>query len=452
MGDAAGAGATCHPVVRLSGSGDRFRHHRPRSDDPLEAPLAAGIDEARRRSRSVIEGLLPGRDLDAVVRPSDPTAVVQASPGVEVLTRVVGGDVVDATLGHHEMPPTRLRVLSNAQSQPFEEYAGPLGTWPGAQMRGKGGHLAAAIASGATVSVDGLDELLPSVERLAEHVERVFECTSLINLYVSAGATSGTAWHWDDHDVLVLQLEGDKHWEVHAPTEPAPLRGYVDDRDPGGVVTFEGRLAPGDVLYVPRGSPHLVSPQGGRSVHVTIGLTRRRAQDVINWLGNVLGHDGRFRADVPLDDDGFDRWFASALAAEAETAVRRYRGMAPALYRSRATTSVDALSSVLLDGDWTGVTARLALPGGVVVEEGSEEGVVLAGGRERWRVEAHAVPNIGRLLAAEPVLVDELESTCDAGWGCPRTLVAQLAVDGVLVIARPEPVERAWRGPDHTRP
>ncbi|MGH3831563.1 MAG: JmjC domain-containing protein [Pseudonocardiaceae bacterium] len=36
--------------------------------------------------------------------------------------------------------------------------------------------------------------------------------------------TAGFDLHWDDHDVIVVQLAGSKMWEVRGTSRPAPLR------------------------------------------------------------------------------------------------------------------------------------------------------------------------------------------------------------------------------------
>jgi ribosomal protein L16 Arg81 hydroxylase len=44
----------------------------------------------------------------------------------------------------------------------------------------------------------------------------------------------------------------------------------------------EIELAPGDVLFIPRGEPHAAAVLAGRSVHLTIGL---RSETGIDFLG-----------------------------------------------------------------------------------------------------------------------------------------------------------------------
>ena len=80
------------------------------------------------------------------------------------------------------------------------------------------------------------------------------------NAYLSPADSAGLAPHSDSHDVLVLQVEGAKRWDV------AEL----------GTVQLE----PGDVLYIPRGQRHNAATAQRHSLHITIGITAVTWQDV----------------------------------------------------------------------------------------------------------------------------------------------------------------------------
>lgn len=51
------------------------------------------------------------------------------------------------------------------------------------------------------------------------------------NLYASWSVTEGFGVHWDDHDTVVIQLDGAKRWWIYGTTRPFPL--YRDIEDPG---------------------------------------------------------------------------------------------------------------------------------------------------------------------------------------------------------------------------
>jgi hypothetical protein len=79
--------------------------------------------------------------------------------------------------------------------------------------------------------------------------------------------------HYDDHDILIVQLAGTKRWYVA--NRPSALfnawrgvSGNPPDLGPHDVVD----VAPGDLMYLPRGTFHTVDSDAF-SVHLAIGFT-----------------------------------------------------------------------------------------------------------------------------------------------------------------------------------
>ena len=86
--------------------------------------------------------------------------------------------------------------------------------------------------------------------------------------------------HFDYEDVLIIQVHGSKRWRLWAP-DPAvgqmelparndhrtvPGKSTVPTQAPTGI-----EMQRGDVLYIPRGYPHMAETTGGNSsVHFTM--------------------------------------------------------------------------------------------------------------------------------------------------------------------------------------
>lgn len=91
----------------------------------------------------------------------------------------------------------------------------------------------------------------------------------------------GFAPHFDDVDVYVLQVEGRKRWRVAAPLPGHALprcssRDFVDAEV--GACMLDVELAPGDLLYLPRGTIHQAeSLPGAASLHLTVSADHRRS-------------------------------------------------------------------------------------------------------------------------------------------------------------------------------
>ena len=104
--------------------------------------------------------------------------------------------------------------------------------------------------------------------RLSRFLEAELGCPVQVNLYQTPGGGQGLGSHLDKHDVLVLQLEGEKEWQISAPESIGlPTRSL----EGGGERT--AILRAGDWLYLPRGVRHEVRNCGSEpSAHFTIGF------------------------------------------------------------------------------------------------------------------------------------------------------------------------------------
>ncbi|WP_234329356.1 MULTISPECIES: cupin domain-containing protein [unclassified Streptomyces] len=206
-------------------------------------------------------------------------------------------------LAAHRMEPPRMRLSRNGETLLVGGYTTPVATrrhtvW----HRLHPAELHARLTEGASLALDSVDELHPPIARLCEAIERELRTRVQANLYAAWSATEGFGIHWDDHDTVIVQLDGAKRWRIYGTTRPYPL--YRDIEDPGEAPTepvADLVLRPGDVHYVPRGVWHAVSAdQGTRSLHVTCGLQTRTATDLMAWVSEQLLTHEDWRRDLPL--------------------------------------------------------------------------------------------------------------------------------------------------------
>lgn len=99
----------------------------------------------------------------------------------------------------------------------------------------------------------------------------------LATVIATPARTAGTAIHYDDGDVLPIQLHGEKRWELFEPQDPFPCRRTPWRKlalDEGSLIAHEVYdLKPSQGLYVPRGWIHRVSNRGEEpSLHVSFIL------------------------------------------------------------------------------------------------------------------------------------------------------------------------------------
>lgn len=146
-----------------------------------------------------------------------------------LLGGLLGWGDLNALLTHHRLEPPRLRLSAGGEALPQHAYTVPITTRRSTVWhRLKPAELHRHLAGGATLVLDAIDELHPIVGDLAQALERHLHTGIQVNAYASWTPEEGFGVHWDDHDVLVLQLDGAKRWRIYGPTREAPLHRDTD--------------------------------------------------------------------------------------------------------------------------------------------------------------------------------------------------------------------------------
>lgn len=186
--------------------------------------------------------------------------------------------------------------------------------------RGSSGNLDAVevlrhYAAGATIVSSGMHQHHPALADLCTGLSVALHAPVQANVYLTPKREQGFRLHYDTHDVIVVQVEGAKRWQLHDTPLPLPLRGQgFDSREQElGPATREVELRAGDSLYVPRGVPHAaVNERDERSLHVTLGiLTQTRAEILIEALSAAALDDPELRT-------GAHEMVASAVNGDVE--------------------------------------------------------------------------------------------------------------------------------------
>ncbi|RNF26376.1 lysine-specific demethylase NO66 [Trypanosoma conorhini] len=113
-------------------------------------------------------------------------------------------------------------------------------------------------------------------------LEEIFGCFCGLNSYWTPANSQGFAPHYDDVDVFLLQLEGEKEWRLYDPPATVDVlsrhssEDYAPEQLPKPKQTL--RLVAGDVLYMPRGTVHQGRTYShAHSLHVTFSANQMNA-------------------------------------------------------------------------------------------------------------------------------------------------------------------------------
>ncbi|SCB25708.1 JmjC domain-containing protein [Cupriavidus alkaliphilus] len=159
------------------------------------------------------------------------------------------------------------------------------------------------MGCGVTGVLEATQELVPPLEVLTSEISTRLQARSSANAFFSFGSSSGFGPHNDDHDVIVIQFCGQKHWQFFR-TSPSLDKAKVDDLAAPGTAEKGDcvLMQEGDVLFVPKGTWHDVSALNAPSLHVTISIVFPTMSDFIRWLLTKHRYSIPFQ-DIRSDDD-----------------------------------------------------------------------------------------------------------------------------------------------------
>ncbi|MGC2655151.1 MAG: cupin domain-containing protein [Mycobacterium sp.] len=165
------------------------------------------------------------------------------------------------------------------------------------------------FADGYTVVLDGVEEYARDIGSLARSIEVELNYPTQVNAYISPPASQGLVAHYDDHDLLVLQIEGSKIWHLYDGADVSPHELQRKEKS----VATDGlprptdlRLEAGDMLYLPRGRVHAAETESEPSIHLTVGVHAPTVLLLaVGALHRLSSQDDRLNARLPprhLDD------------------------------------------------------------------------------------------------------------------------------------------------------
>jgi hypothetical protein len=264
--------------------------------------------------------------------------------------------------------------------------------------------VAALFGEGATIVLQGLHRWSEPVTRFCRDLELELGHPCQANAYVTPSGAQGLDLHADPHDVFVLQAFGSKRWHV----DPAPAGGEP----------IEATLEPGDVLYMPRGTPHAAAAQTVASGHLTVGVHVTSWRDVLADAWRGLGDDPAVAGDVPAgwlrDPDAFARELGTRLAmlaaslrdavdpvAVAERRLERFLSTRAQL--GRGTVAVRAAPVEIDDG-----TELRRRAGAICVLRGRGDRLLALLGDRRLEMPAWLEPAMRAVATADRLRVGDL--------------------------------------------
>lgn len=158
------------------------------------------------------------------------------------------------------------------------------------------------LADKNSIVVCNVDNFLSDIKLLCQKVGLIFGALCNANAYFSPAHSQGLLPHFDNHDVIILQLEGCKNWCVQKGKAPLVTKGSLQ-------ATFDNPTEPmyqiimnvGDVMYIPRGQIHWAETHLESSLHITLALYPYEWSEVLALMIDLGTYRNReFRKSVSL--------------------------------------------------------------------------------------------------------------------------------------------------------
>jgi lysine-specific demethylase/histidyl-hydroxylase NO66 len=141
------------------------------------------------------------------------------------------------------------------------------------------------FADGYTIVLDNVDRYMRTIGSLSHSIEVELNFPTQVNAYVTPPESGGFVPHHDEHDVLILQVQGAKTWHLYDVDVPPHAIERREAVDTAGLPSPSGLLLEvGDVLYLPRGRVHGAETGSAPSLHPAQQTELARALIVSGFL------------------------------------------------------------------------------------------------------------------------------------------------------------------------
>jgi hypothetical protein len=246
--------------------------------------------------------------------------------------------------------------------------------------------------TGATLIWTSINHFRPNLRALTRMLAEKFAAESGITAFLTPAGRQGINPHHDPGDTFVVQLEGTKHWKLWKP--PAVRRGDFQPHKLAelGDPILEVTLRPGDVLYLPWGTPHVAAAEDQISLHLSVMVRTRLWSDLLRATVDRLLDDPRFWEFPYLNESAIPDQ-TGPLASQADQLARLLEAMDPVAEIRRLITEGQQSPGSSQGSTFQEIAAIDAItPSTRLRRTGLEVSFLeTAGGKTRTKVNGHTV-------------------------------------------------------------
>jgi hypothetical protein len=297
------------------------------------------------------------------------------------------------------------------------------------------------LAQGVSVVVDYVERSIRQISQLSAAIEREMGAITYVNAYLSFFKGGAFKPHWDTMDVLVVQVHGNKHWRVWNTEVPFPLERAGRAKVNASIAPDqEIEMAPGDVLFIPRGEPHSATVSTKHSVHLSIGLQSATGVDFFDHLRKEAIKDPLLRMDLPRHSS--DKQSGAHEVALKKRLHQLIDGADMSQFLQQTDLSRSPALQTAVAGelpqmeDFLRLTLRRRVPLPDVTPSGDAQSVTI--GREARRLSPASIDVLRWLFDHDPATMCELQAELSPRYGQQpiEAAIGELLRLGFLIVNR----------------
>ena len=147
--------------------------------------------------------------------------------------------------------------------------------------------------TGYSITLSKLHKQCPPIGALCRNVEATMTQLGFVlsdrvgsHLYLTPNGSQAVLPHYDNLNVIAIQVEGVKNWRLYDMLEPFPVERQesVTPNEDLPSLLCEKKVEAGQVLYIPRGFYHEASAGAEYSMHVTLDIYTRTWADLVSKI------------------------------------------------------------------------------------------------------------------------------------------------------------------------